>query len=54
MIASFYTQCVQVLLQTRLCLLLETMHKHKRTHGNFTPHHIIADASTDPRSILPR
>jgi hypothetical protein len=42
---------VQMRLLARLCLLLETMHRHKRTHGNLSPHHIIADTSDVPFSF---
>ena len=36
---------LQVHLVARMALLLETLHRNKRTHGNLTPHHVVADTS---------
>lgn len=40
--------CLQIQLLTRLTVLLDTLHRHKRTHGNLTPAHIVADSNTAP------
>ena len=39
---------MQVQFATRLCLLLDTLHRHKRNHGNLSPHHIVADLEHTP------
>lgn len=35
----------QVHMVARMALLLEVLHRNKRTHGNLTPHHVVADTS---------